>query len=318
MGFRFRKSFRIVPGIRLNLNSKSTSVRIGPKGLGYTVSSTGKRRVTASIPGTSLSHSEVIGSAAARRPGTSQSKRGIWAVVLPIVVLVIGAVTFGSGRPTNSEVGTSNTHAILAAPAHETAATEKRVVTASSLNVRSAPTTASDVMAKLTGGQRLTVLERNGGWLLIQSNEVKGWVSEQFTSAVLPAATEAKEIPSPQQMEVQRVQFAKCGRVRQNCVVDGDTIWLNGQNLRLQSFDTPEPYEGICGGAKEIALAGQASARLVQLLNGSDFTVETAGQDRYGRTLATIRINGTDVGDILISERLARRWPDGDEWWCRP
>lgn len=34
------------------------------------------------------------------------------------------------------------------------------------------------------------------------------------------------------------------------------------------------------------------------------------------RTLATIRIGGPDVGDILIEERLARRWPDGKEWWC--
>ena len=34
------------------------------------------------------------------------------------------------------------------------------------------------------------------------------------------------------------------------------------------------------------------------------------------RTLATIRISGRDVGDILIEERLARRWPDGYEFWC--
>ena len=108
-----------------------------------------------------------------------------------------------------------------------------------------------------------------------------------------------------------------CGRNRYTCVVDGDTIWLEGQNLRLQSYDTPEPYDDICGGEKEVALAKKASARLLELLNASPFTVETFGVDGTGsRTLATIRIAGRDVGDILIEEWLARRWPNGEEWWC--
>tara|TARA_R110002126_G_scaffold198959_2_gene346537 strand:+ start:17023 stop:17379 length:357 start_codon:yes stop_codon:yes gene_type:complete len=113
-----------------------------------------------------------------------------------------------------------------------------------------------------------------------------------------------------------RIQLGMCGRNRFDCVVDGDTIWLDGVNLRLQAYDTPEPYNDICGGAAEVALAKRASARLLQLLNSNSFTVETAGSDRYGRTLATIRIQGQDVGDILIAEGLARRWPDGKEFWC--
>src|SRR5690606_5885541 len=107
------------------------------------------------------------------------------------------------------------------------------------------------------------------------------------------------------------------GRNHNSCVVDGDTIWWQGQNLRLQSYDTPEPYEGICGGGAEVALAKRASARLLQLLNSNPFTVETFEVDATGeRTRATIRIAGRDVGDILIEEGLARRWPDGDEFWC--
>jgi endonuclease YncB( thermonuclease family) len=101
------------------------------------------------------------------------------------------------------------------------------------------------------------------------------------------------------------------------CVVDGDTLWLSGTDYRLKDFDTPEPQTNICGGSAEVALAHRASARLLQLLNGSSWTIETFGMDETGRrVLATIRIDGRDVGDILIAERLARRWPDGDEWWC--
>ncbi|MCP8889067.1 thermonuclease family protein [Devosia sp. XJ19-45] len=69
-------------------------------------------------------------------------------------------------------------------------------------------------------------------------------------------------------------------------------------------------------GRAEVELAHRASRRLLELLNQNAFTVATHGDDRYGRTLATIKIAGRDVGDILIDEGLARRWPDGPEFWC--
>lgn len=106
--------------------------------------------------------------------------------------------------------------------------------------------------------------------------------------------------------------------IDETCLVDGDTIWLDGIKHRLKGFDTPEPYQRKCGGAFETALAKKASTRLLQLLNSNHWTVESFGKERRGnRTLSTIKIKGQDVGDILIAERLARRWPDGNEFWCR-
>ena len=58
MGLRFRKSVKIAPGVKLNLNKKSTSVTFGGKGFHHTVSSTGKRTSTVGIPGTGLSYSK--------------------------------------------------------------------------------------------------------------------------------------------------------------------------------------------------------------------------------------------------------------------
>ncbi|WIJ26571.1 thermonuclease family protein [Devosia sp. RR2S18] len=100
--------------------------------------------------------------------------------------------------------------------------------------------------------------------------------------------------------------------------MDGDTLWLNGENIRLKDFDTPEPQSSICGGGHEKALASMASARMLELLNSNDWTIEYFGYDSTSRRrrLATIRIAGEDVGDILIREHLARSWPDGEEWWC--
>lgn len=119
-----------------------------------------------------------------------------------------------------------------------------------------------------------------------------------------------------------RPQLAKCvpGQARtadEYCLVDGDTIWIDGEKLRMEGYDTPEPQTHICGGDAEIALAQRASDRVIELLNSNDWTVEYGRPDNTGtRTLVTIRIGGRDIGDILIAERLARVWPDGEEWWC--
>ena len=63
MGFRFRKSIRLFPGVRLNLSKSGASTSIGPRGLTMNVKPGRKTRVTASIPGTGISYSESVGDA---------------------------------------------------------------------------------------------------------------------------------------------------------------------------------------------------------------------------------------------------------------
>lgn len=58
MGFRFRKSFKIAPGIRLNLNKKSVGLRIGGKGAGISLNSKGRVTKTVGIPGTGLYYTD--------------------------------------------------------------------------------------------------------------------------------------------------------------------------------------------------------------------------------------------------------------------
>ncbi|WP_342481306.1 DUF4236 domain-containing protein [Paenibacillus sp. FSL L8-0340] len=57
MAFGFRKSFSIVPGVRLNGGKKSAGLSFGTKGLRYSINSRTGGRMTASIPGTGLSYS---------------------------------------------------------------------------------------------------------------------------------------------------------------------------------------------------------------------------------------------------------------------
>lgn len=54
MGWRFRKSLKLLPGIKLNVGKKSASIRLGGKSAGYTVSTTGRKTASTSIPGTGV------------------------------------------------------------------------------------------------------------------------------------------------------------------------------------------------------------------------------------------------------------------------
>lgn len=59
MSLRFRKSFKIAPGVKLNLNKKSTSVTFGGKGFHHTISSSGRKTTSVGIPGTGLYYQDV-------------------------------------------------------------------------------------------------------------------------------------------------------------------------------------------------------------------------------------------------------------------
>lgn len=101
-----------------------------------------------------------------------------------------------------------------------------------------------------------------------------------------------------------------------NCVVDGDTIWLSGQKIRVADIDAPETHPARC--AEEQALGDQATVRLQQLLNHGAVSLRAIDrdEDRYGRKLRIVLVNGTSVGDTLVGEGLARWYAGGRRPWC--
>lgn len=114
--------------------------------------------------------------------------------------------------------------------------------------------------------------------------------------------------------KAQTVSMPICGSgKRVNCIVDGDTIWVNREKIRLEGFNAPE-MDGSCGRERRMAI--QARDELRHILDGRAFTIERRGKDRYGRTLATVRVNGEDVGRRLISRGLAHEWRGYKESWC--
>jgi len=102
-----------------------------------------------------------------------------------------------------------------------------------------------------------------------------------------------------------------------NCVVDGDTIWLDGEKIRVADFDTPETHEPKCTAEGDVGV--RATRRLHELVNAGPFSVAPISDrdsDRYGRKLRVLTRKGHSLGDVLVSEGLARAWTGRREPWC--
>lgn len=114
------------------------------------------------------------------------------------------------------------------------------------------------------------------------------------------------------------VVFQKCATgTRQACVVDGDTIWLNGQKIRVADIDTPEVSEPKC--SSELAAGKRATDRMLELLNEGSFELKGwpgRDTDHYGRRLRVLIRDGRSLGDVMVSEGLARTWSGRREPWC--
>lgn len=113
-------------------------------------------------------------------------------------------------------------------------------------------------------------------------------------------------------------RFEKCaGGQRQRCVVDGDTLWIAGLKVRVADIDAPEISEPKC--RSELALGNRATKRLIELINEGPFELKSwpgRDEDRYGRKLRVLIRNGRSLGDVLVSEELARTWTGRREPWC--
>lgn len=90
MGFRFRKSIRIAPGVRINLSKRGVSTSLGPRGATVNISKRGVKS-TMGIPGTGLSYQSKLLARppdAPQKVGKCSNSSMIWAIA-GLVALVL-------------------------------------------------------------------------------------------------------------------------------------------------------------------------------------------------------------------------------------
>ena len=97
-------------------------------------------------------------------------------------------------------------------------------------------------------------------------------------------------------------------------VVDGDTLELRGEKLRLQGIDAPELAQTCEASGRQVLCGKLAAQHLGGLIGTRTLDCAVEGQDRYGRGLARCRADGRDVAEAMTRDGWAmsdRRYSDG-------
>jgi endonuclease YncB( thermonuclease family) len=79
--------------------------------------------------------------------------------------------------------------------------------------------------------------------------------------------------------------------------VDGDTIRVGSERIRLRGIDTPEmsEFEGLA-----------AKQRLEELLRTGPIRIVPHARDIYDRLVADVFVNGQNVAEILRNEGFSK------------
>ena len=88
-------------------------------------------------------------------------------------------------------------------------------------------------------------------------------------------------------------------------VIDGDTLDIAGQRIRLHGIDTPEKAQTCRIEGVPWACGVAAWGVLVQLVAGKDVRCETRDVDRYGRTVAVCSADGQDINAAMVAQGWA-------------
>ena len=87
--------------------------------------------------------------------------------------------------------------------------------------------------------------------------------------------------------------------------VDGDSLRLDGREIRLTGIDAPELRQSCRRGAQPYACGDVARRALGDMLAGRIVTCRITGRDRYGRDLALCETGGADIGAALVRRGYA-------------
>lgn len=87
-------------------------------------------------------------------------------------------------------------------------------------------------------------------------------------------------------------------------VIDGDTIVVDGEKIRLYGIDAPERHQ-VCFNWPCGEVARDA---MVELTRGQAVACEPKHVDWYGRTVAICTAGGVDLGEWMVRNGLAWAW----------
>jgi endonuclease YncB( thermonuclease family) len=89
-------------------------------------------------------------------------------------------------------------------------------------------------------------------------------------------------------------------------VIDGDSLRINGQDIRLHGIDAPE-YRQLCRDSQDqdYPCGKRAAEALRKLVRGGEVTCLAIDTDRYGRTVSDCRIGARNINAAMVRDGWA-------------
>lgn len=104
-------------------------------------------------------------------------------------------------------------------------------------------------------------------------------------------------------------------------VVDGDTLWVGEEKLRLYTIDTPETNMSASTPPECLAekMLGEKATQFLETtlkFATEAKAVYVPGRDFYGRLLGDVIVDGKSVSEMLVEAGLAVTWKGKQADWC--
>jgi endonuclease YncB( thermonuclease family) len=99
-----------------------------------------------------------------------------------------------------------------------------------------------------------------------------------------------------------------------NCVLDGDTIRIDGEQVVIAGMVAPKVEAAHCGAEEQ--RGAKAVEQLLRLLNSGKVTSGGAIRGAYGVSRRNVEVDGRDVAAAMIAAGVAREDDSEMKNWC--
>jgi endonuclease YncB( thermonuclease family) len=83
-------------------------------------------------------------------------------------------------------------------------------------------------------------------------------------------------------------------------VIDGDSLVVSGTEIRLYGIDAPESRQICSRAGRPWACGSSATSAMRALVADREVRCRPRVHDRYGRTVATCSVGGSDLGAAMV------------------
>lgn len=115
--------------------------------------------------------------------------------------------------------------------------------------------------------------------------------------------------------DARALQFSQCYNAQgPNCVLDGDTIYVDNKRVEVAGIDAPGIADAKCDAEHDRGIA--AATELAMILNSGPVTLGEPFRDSLtGRTVRKVEVKGRDVAPRMIADDVAHE-PNSGLTYC--